>query len=74
MGTIESLHGTTPAEIFNSGLENVDAIDAVALAVQWKDGTISAGWSNADPAALLFMISVLQERLRQVSIAPLVED
>lgn len=74
MGTIESLHGTTPAEIFNSGLENIEDIDAVALTVQWKDGTISAGWSNADTATLLLMISILQERLRQVSIASLVES
>ncbi|RMD87240.1 MAG: hypothetical protein D6807_08230 [Alphaproteobacteria bacterium] len=62
---ITSLHGTTPAEIFASGLENVDDIAAVALAVHWRDGTVTSGWSNAEPATLALMILVLEERLRR---------
>lgn len=38
MAEIKSLHGTTVAEIFNSGLENLDQIESVAVAVKWADG------------------------------------
>ena len=48
MGKVLSLHGTSPAEIFESGLQNLDEIDAVAAVVLWKDGRVSAGWSNVD--------------------------
>lgn len=65
LARIESLHGTTPAEIFESGLENVSEIVAVAAAVLWKDGRISAGWSNLDPANLARMILVLDEKQRR---------
>ena len=61
---VASLHGTTPAEIFESGIENIDDIAAVALSVQWRDGTVTTGWSNADPAQLALMILALDERLR----------
>ncbi len=67
---ISSLHGTTPAEIFASGLENVEDIAAIALAVQWRDGTVTSGWSNADPATLALMILALDERLRQSLAGP----
>ncbi len=30
MAKVASLHGTTPAEIFESGIENLDRIEAVA--------------------------------------------
>lgn len=63
---VTSLYGTTPAEIFESGLENVEEIAAVALSVQWRDGTVTTGWSNADPAALALMILALDERLRSL--------
>jgi len=63
---VTSLHGTTPAEIFESGLVNVEDIAAVALSVQWRDGTVTTGWSNADPAALALMILALDERLRSL--------
>ena len=66
MAKIESLHGTTPAEIFQSGLENLDAIEAVAVSVLWDDGRITAGWSNVDDAAkLAMMILTLDERQRR---------
>ena len=65
LARIESLYGTTPAEIFESGLENVSEIVAVAATVLWKDGRISAGWSNLDPANLARMILVLDEKQRR---------
>jgi len=43
MSKIESLYGATPAEIFQSGLENLDDIEGVAVGVWWKDGTTTAG-------------------------------
>ena len=46
MGKIQSLYGTTPAEIFQSGVENIDQIEAVAASVLWKDGTVTSGWSK----------------------------
>jgi hypothetical protein len=64
MAKIESLHGTTPAEIFQSGLENLGEIEAVALSVIWKDGSVTAGWSNVDEARLALMILSLDERQR----------
>jgi len=64
MATIESLHGTTPAEIFQSGLDNLQEIEAVAAAVLWKNGRITVGWSNVDPARLALMILALDERQR----------
>lgn len=64
MGKIESLHGTTPAEIFESGLENLGDIEAIAISVLWRDGNITAGWSNVDPAQLALMILALDEEQR----------
>lgn len=68
MAKIESLHGTTPAEIFQSGLENVGEIVGVAATVLWKDGRITAGWSNLDPASLSRMILMLDEKQRRDTI------
>jgi hypothetical protein len=65
---IESLYGTTPAEIFESGLENVGEIAGVAATVLWKDGRITAGWSNLDPASLSRMIVTLDEKHRRDTI------
>ena len=65
MTKIASLHGTTPAEIFQSGLENLSDIEAVAVSVLWKNNTVSAGWSNVpDPGQLAVMILALDERQR----------
>ena len=64
MAKVESLHGTTPAEIFQSGIENLADIDAVALSVQWRDGTVTAGWSNTNAANLAFMVLALDEKQR----------
>jgi len=68
MGKIESLHGTTPAEIFESGLENVGEIVGVAATVLWKDGRVTAGWSNLDAASLSRMILILDEKQRRATI------
>ena len=46
MTEIKSLHGTTVAEIFASGIDNLDQIEAVAVSVLWKDGRVVAGCSN----------------------------
>ncbi len=51
-----------------SGLENDSAIVGVAAAVLWKDGRISAGWSNLDPASLSRMILMLDEKQRRDTI------
>lgn len=61
---IESLHGTTPAEIFESGLENLSEIEAVAASILWKDGSVTAGWSNVDRAPLALMVLALVEEHR----------
>ncbi|MDH3596787.1 MAG: hypothetical protein OEU09_15450 [Rhodospirillales bacterium] len=68
MAKIESLHGTTPAEIFESGLENLGEIEAIAAAVLWKDGRVTAGWSNVDTANLARMILLLDEIQRRRTI------
>ncbi len=64
MSKVESLHGTTPAEIFQSGIENLDEIEAVAAAVLWKDGTVTSGWSNIGAASLALMVLALDEKQR----------
>ena len=64
MAKIESLYGTTPAEIFQSGLENLDEIDAVATVVLWKDGSMTAGWSNTDVGRIALMVLALDEKQR----------
>ena len=65
MAKVESLYGTTPAEIFQSGLERIDQIEAVAATVLWKDGTVTCGWSNVNNAMLALMILMLDERFRR---------
>ncbi|MCP4316345.1 MAG: hypothetical protein GY789_10095 [Hyphomicrobiales bacterium] len=69
MADIVTLHGVAPAEIFQSGLENVGEIEAVATSILWKDGRITAGWSNMDEALLARMILVLDERQRRATLA-----
>ena len=69
MAKIKSLHGTTPVEIFESGLENASDILAVASAVLWKDGRITVGWSNVDPGNLARMILMLDEKQRRETIS-----
>ncbi len=68
MAKVESLHGTTPVEIFESGLENISEIAAVAATVLWKDGRITAGWSNLEVSHLSRMILILDEKQRRATI------
>lgn len=65
MTKVESLYGTTPAEIFQSGIENIDQIEAIALAVRWKDGTVTAGWSNIGTEDLAHMLFALDQKYRK---------
>ncbi|MBT6094856.1 MAG: hypothetical protein HOH04_08240 [Rhodospirillaceae bacterium] len=67
MGKIASLHGTTPVEIFESGMENLEDIEAVALSVKWKDGSVTAGWSNIDAGQLALLIMTLDEKQRRMN-------
>ncbi len=67
MGKVQSLHGTAPAEIFESGLENLEDIDAVAISLLWKDGTFTAVWSNMDIGQLAVLILSLDEQQRTVN-------
>jgi hypothetical protein len=34
--------------------------------VLWKDGTVTAGWSNVDPRLLAYMIAALDQRFRRL--------
>jgi len=70
MSDIQSLHGTTVAEIFSSGLENLDQIEAVAIAVTWKDGTVTAGASNTTNERLAFMLLGLEHNIKAGLFAP----
>ena len=65
MSEIKSLHGTTVAEIFTSGLDRLDEIEAVALSVTWKDGTVTAGCSNTDVSKLALMVLALDTHQRK---------
>jgi len=69
MADVVTLHGVEPAEIFQSGLEQAGEIEAVAISVLWKDGRVTAGWSNTDAAVLARMILVLDERQRRATLA-----
>ncbi len=68
MSKIESLYGTTPAEIFQSGLENLNEIEGVALGIKWNDGAITVGWSNMDVGSLGRVILMLDEAQRRRTI------
>lgn len=65
MSDVQSLYGTTVAEIFNSGIERLDQIEAVAVSVLWKDGTVTAGCSNMDLAQLALLVLALDEHQRR---------
>lgn len=65
MTEIESLHGTTVAEILSSGLENLEGIEAVAVSVLWKDGRVTAGCSNVTNERMAFLVLALDEYQRR---------
>lgn len=65
MTEVHSLHGTTVAEIFSSGLDNLERMEAVAVSVLWKDGTVTAGCSNTTTANLALMVLAMDEHQRR---------
>jgi hypothetical protein len=65
MTEIHSLHGTTVAEIFASGLDNLDQIEAVAVSVLWGTGTVTAGCSNTTAANLALLVLAIDEHQRR---------
>ena len=65
MSDVRSLHGTTVAEIFNDGMEHLDEIEAVAVSVLWKNGTVTAGCSNTDMAKLALLTLALETHQRR---------
>ena len=65
MAEIKSLHGATVAEIFSSGLERLDEIEAVAVSVLWKDGEVTAGASNTTVANLALLVLALDNYQRR---------
>jgi hypothetical protein len=65
MSEVRSLHGTSVAEIFSSGLENLDQIEAVAVSVLWKDGSVTAGCSNTSAANLALLVLAMDEHQRR---------
>lgn len=65
MSEIRSLHGTTVAEIFSAGIENIEQIEAVAVSVLWKDGTVTAGCSTTSIANFAMLVLALDEQQRR---------
>lgn len=65
MTEIRSLHGTTVAEIFSAGIDNLEQIDAIAVSVLWKDGSVTAGCSNTTNANLALLVLAMDQHLRQ---------
>jgi len=65
MTEVQSLRGTTVAEIFASGLDNLESIEAVAVSVLWKDGTVTAGCSNTTTANLALLVLAMDQHQRR---------
>ena len=65
MTEVQSLHGTTVAEIFSSGLENLEQIEAVAVSVLWKNGQATAGCSNTTSERIALLVLALDEQQRR---------
>ncbi len=42
-------------------------IEAVDVSVLWKDGTVTAGWSNMDAGHLALLVTALGEHQRQMN-------
>ncbi len=65
MTEIRSLHGTTVAEIFSAGLDNLEQIEAIAVSVLWKDGPVTAGCSNTTKANLALLVLAIDKHQRR---------
>ena len=66
MSEIQSLRGTTVAEIFSAGLDNLEQIEAVAVSVLWKDGSVTAGCSNTTAANLALLVLEMDKHQRRM--------
>ena len=65
MTEIHSLHGTTVAEILSAGLDNLEQIEAIAVSVLWRNGTVTAGPSNTTKANLALLALAIDEHQRR---------
>ncbi len=65
MTEIRSLHGTTVAEIFSAGIDNLEQIESIAVSVLWKDGNVTAGHSNTSAANLALLVLAMDEYQRR---------
>lgn len=65
MAEVRSLHGTTVAEIFSAGLDNLEQIEVIAVSVLWKDGIVTAGCSNTTKANLALLVLAMDEHQRR---------
>ena len=74
MSQIQSLHGMTPVEIFQSGIENVDQIESISMSVKWRDGRITTGWSETDIGDLAQMLMLLNEKFRVEQLLAISEE
>lgn len=67
MTEIRSLHGTTVAEIFSTGPDNLEQIEAIAVSLLWKDGTVTAKCSNTTKTNLALLVQAIEEHQRRIS-------
>ncbi len=74
MSQIQSLHGMTPAEVFQSGIDNIEQIESISMAVKWRNGRITTGWSDAGIADLALMLMLLNERFRVEHLNAITEE
>ena len=65
MTEVRSLHGTTAAAVFSAGVDNLERIEAIAVSVVWKDGTVTASCSNTTKANLALPVLAIDEHQRR---------
>ncbi len=65
MTEVHSLYGMTVAEIFSAGLENLEQIEAIAVSVMWKNGTVTAGSSSTTNVNLALLVLAMDEYQRR---------
>lgn len=46
-------------------IDNAEDIESTAVVIKWKDGTVTAGWSQMEISTLFFMAAVLQQKAIQ---------
>lgn len=65
MAEVHSLRGTTVAEILSAGIANLEQIEAIAVSVLWKNGSVTAGCSNTPVANLALLVLAMDEYQRR---------